>query len=380
MGAKSLCWISLFILLSATQGWAYLTPQIPGFYYALSCRDRLRGVQEPIEVIKKTLPGVTWPKGAKEEFTFIEFNVLDMLDHHDAGYGPPPLKKPAPHLVYNQFAKPKNQLDAISNIYKKYPAWASFWVEIGALKIFSDYDFEFLNGRYEEFLIDGNDERGLDVGLLLDKRLPLTVEVHSHRNLIHEASGQVVFSRDLPAYIITEKGQLAPMMIIFGTHFKSQRSTDGDRFGQKRRTLQAFAAAKIIQFYEELYPGTPILLTGDLNKDWRRAEDFQALRSIGMIDAFDLAEDTEEFQRRGTHYYFNRWGDLEVNQLDAMLLNGAAIKANFLKSAKVLPHVDGEGYDLGPPRSYDERKLRGSDHLPIQVIFDLNKLQPKLRR
>lgn len=342
---------------------------IPGFSYKKSCQQTLNGNSSPLEILKRSLPGSSWPESSKSNFTFMEFNVLNMIDHVDAGK----MQDGGKFIAngHGGFAKPLAQLEGIARVFKKHKPLLAFCVEIGSVKVLKDYDQEFLGNQYEEFSIEGNDPRGVDVGLLLRKDLPLDVEVQSHKNLIDETTGQLVFSRDLPVYILREKGSDSPLLIVFGTHFKSQRSTDGDPLGMRKRTLQAKAASLIIADYEQRYPGVPMILTGDFNNDVRRAAEFAPLRNIGLVDSFDLAADTVPPQDRGTHFYFPRKGPSSVNQLDSIMLNKAAAQKVKVKSAKVLTHIDPQGNDYPPPKSYGERETRASDHLPILSILDL---------
>lgn len=361
---------SLAILVSLFVGLLASARTIPGFSYQISCRQALSGVTSPIEVVHKMLEGTTWPEGSKENFSFMEFNVLNMIDHEDAMKMDDGAKFVA--SGYKYYAKPLAQLQGVSRVFNKYRPMLAFCVEIGSVKVMKDYDQEFLGNQYEEFLIEGNDPRGVDVGLMLRKDLPLEVEVHSHKNLTNDESGNLVFSRDLPAYILREKGTAKPLMIIFGTHFKSQRSSNGDSRGFKKRSLQAKAASLIIEDYEKEFPGVPIILTGDFNNDIRRAPEFEPLKQMGMVDSFDLAKDTVEKNRRGTHFFFPREGNPSISQLDAILLNQVAAQKQMVKEAKVLSHIDPEGNAYPPPQSYQERETRASDHLPIMSIFDLS--------
>lgn len=344
---------------------------LAGFTYRKSCAQVLNGKRDAIEVVKKVLAGERWPEGTKDNFSLMEFNVLNMIDHADALKMDDGAKQIA--RGYGPYAKSKAQLDGISRIFSKYRAAIAFCVEISSVHLLRSYDHEFLGNQYEEFLIEGNDPRGVDVGLLVRKDLPLEVEMHSHKNMVDSETGELVFSRDLPAYILREKGQQKPLMIIFGTHFKSQRSTDNDKNGFRKRSLQAKAASVIVGKYEEMFPEVPILLVGDFNNDVRRAPEFTSLKNIGLVDSFDVAADTVPEAERGTHFFFPRNGNPSVSQLDAIMLNKTAVKKQIAKSTKVLSHIDSDGQPYPPPRSYEERQRRPSDHLPILSVFDLSR-------
>jgi hypothetical protein len=333
-----------------------LTPAygLSGFSHRAKCDQVLNKNFSEFETFKKTLQGNNWSKWDKANFTFMEFNVLNMVEAR---------KKFA--------AKPLEQLEGVARVFKKYKPMLAFCVEVGSAKVLKDYDQEFLGDQYEEFLIEGNDRRKVNVGLMLRKDLSLEVEVQSHKNLVEDKSGEWVFSRDLPTYILREKGNEKPIMIIFGTHFKSQRRTPGDLNGFKKRSQQAKAASLLIADYEKQYPGVPIILTGDFNNDVRSAPEFDTLKNIGLVDAFDVAKNTVVKAERGTHFYFPRSGEPNVKQLDAIMLNQAARQKLLVKLAKVLAHIDPDGNEYPAPHSYQEREERASDHLPIMAIFDL---------
>ncbi len=103
-------------------------------------------------------------------------------------------------------------------------------------------------------LIDGNDERGIDVGILSKDGFPIG-KMRSHVN--DEEKGNTVFSRDCAEYEVpTPDGGSLLLMV---NHFKSQRGG-----GQARRKLQAERVAKI--YKERRGEGWDrIVVAGDLN-------------------------------------------------------------------------------------------------------------------
>jgi hypothetical protein len=365
-----LCRALVFVVLlggflSSQVGWS-----IPGFTYRSSCQKVLSGTAQPVEILKKSLDGNRWPVGSREAFTFMDFNVLNMIDLVDAGK----MQDGAQFLAeaHGNFAKPVHQLEGIARIFKTYQPSLAFCVEISSIKLLREYDQEFLGNRYEEFSIEGNDPRGVDVGLLLRRDLPLDVEMHSHKNLIEIGTGDLVFSRDLPVFILREKGLEQPILIVVGTHFKSQRSSPSDPNGFNKRSLQVKAASLLITEYEKQFPQTPIILTGDFNNDVRWAPEFAPLRTIGLKDSFELASDSVPMDLRGTHFYFPRKGHPSINQLDAIMFNATAAAKIKVKKAKVVHHIAPDGNPYPPPRSYEERETRPSDHLPILNELDLS--------
>lgn len=105
-------------------------------------------------------------------------------------------------------------------------------------------------------VIDGNDMRGIDVGIL--SKYPV-IGVRPHVDDV--LAGQRIFSRDCPEYDIQlPSGEL---LVVCPNHFKSKRGGN-DIKSQQRRNIQGETAAKIVRKAEkEISPF--VILAGDLN-------------------------------------------------------------------------------------------------------------------
>jgi endonuclease/exonuclease/phosphatase family metal-dependent hydrolase len=114
--------------------------------------------------------------------------------------------------------------------------------------------------RYEHvMLIDGNDERGIDVGLMTSSEYPI-VWMRSHVDDKSERGG-LVFSRDCAEYLVwTPSGQRVWMLV---NHFKS-KGYGAQEASDARRRQQAQAVRDI---YRRLRAEgeTMIAVAGDLN-------------------------------------------------------------------------------------------------------------------
>lgn len=119
-------------------------------------------------------------------------------------------------------------------------------------------------------LIDGNDTRGIDVGLF--SRYPIT-SVRSH--IFDKDGNQVIFSRDCPEFEIDIKGK--PLWLL-GNHFKSQLGGGGDA----KRLLQGNCVAKLYQ--EALKRSAYVVVAGDLN-DTPASPPITVLEDAGLKDA-----------------------------------------------------------------------------------------------
>jgi endonuclease/exonuclease/phosphatase family metal-dependent hydrolase len=110
---------------------------------------------------------------------------------------------------------------------------------------------------YPHFMvIDGNDDRGIDVGIL--SRFPI-VEIRSHVDDPYAAGGKV-FSRDCAEFdVLLDGGQ---RIVVLANHFKSKRNGDDDE-SEARRRAQASRAHEIAVAALDRSP--LVVLAGDLN-------------------------------------------------------------------------------------------------------------------
>ena len=105
-------------------------------------------------------------------------------------------------------------------------------------------------------VIDGNDDRGIDVGLL--SRFPIR-SVKSHVDDLNP-NQEYTFSRDCPEYVVELPG--GQEIVIIPNHFKSKRGGNNPAAQTKRR-LQAEGAARIAR---DAAASTPmVMVAGDLN-------------------------------------------------------------------------------------------------------------------
>ncbi|NVM77553.1 endonuclease/exonuclease/phosphatase family metal-dependent hydrolase [Duganella sp. SG902] len=136
---------------------------------------------------------------------------------------------------------------------------------------------QFNHGYPHHMVIDGNDERGIDVGIL--SRYPIS-GMASH---VDDArpDGSRIFSRDCPEYWIAlpDGGEL----LVLPNHFKSKRGGDTPAMQEKRRAQAERAHAIAVAGLER----TPhVLIAGDLN-DTPAQPLFNSLWQDGFTDIQD---------------------------------------------------------------------------------------------
>jgi endonuclease/exonuclease/phosphatase family metal-dependent hydrolase len=164
-----------------------------------------------------------------------------------------------------------------------------------ALKLFSEYVLQEVGGTpYEQVMvIDGNDQRGIDVGLMTKAGY----NIGRMRSHIHDRKpdGNLVFSRDCPEYAVhTPDGEL---IWVLPNHFKSKFGGDSPA-SQAKRLAQSTRTAEIYQaLMAEGYDKVVVL--GDFN-DTPDSEPLQPL--LAGTDLKDVSDhptfDTGEFKGR----------------------------------------------------------------------------------
>jgi endonuclease/exonuclease/phosphatase family metal-dependent hydrolase len=117
------------------------------------------------------------------------------------------------------------------------------------------FNKEMLGELYKHvMLVDGNDERGIDVGIMMRNNFELE-SIQS--NVDAEDSIGTIFSRDCPQYEVrTPNGTVIHLLV---NHFKSQSGGGGEK-----RQRQAKEVRKIVN--ELVAQGKHVIVLGDLNE------------------------------------------------------------------------------------------------------------------
>jgi endonuclease/exonuclease/phosphatase family metal-dependent hydrolase len=142
---------------------------------------------------------------------------------------------------------------------------------------------ELLENRYEHvMLVDGNDERGIDVGIMTKKGFPIE-SIKSNVDL-KDRTGPV-FSRDCAQYEIhTPSGEVLHVLV---NHFKSQSGG-----GAAKRKRQAKEVRRIAD--ELVAAGKHVIVLGDLNEGQPAAPKPPAsLRTLfdgPLVSCYDLPD------------------------------------------------------------------------------------------
>lgn len=178
-------------------------------------------------------------------------------------------------------------------------------------------------------LLEGNDRRGIDVGLL--SRVPV-VSATSHR--LTSLEGEHQFARDFPLFRL--KPTPSTELAIGVCHFKSKRGKKA--VSDAWRRAEAAGVRRIVAAERSLRPKQPVLVMGDLN-DYRTAATLEPLFDE-LSDPFGGVAPEERVT------FFHR-GDGE--QIDFIL---GTKDVRFLETAVVVP--------ADSP----------SDHRPVRTVID----------
>jgi endonuclease/exonuclease/phosphatase family metal-dependent hydrolase len=173
--------------------------------------------------------------------------------------------------------------------------------------------FEF---AYPYFMvIDGNDDRGIDVGIM--SRFPIA-EIRSHvHDLKPDGTGQL-FSRDCPEFDIILPGN--ERLIILSNHFKSKRNGN-DEASRTLRKMQAKRAKEIA--LEALTRSSLVLIGGDLN-DTPESTPLTPLFTNGFTDV--MAHPSYPQDRPGTFQT-----GLETQKIDYLIMS-PTLKTNLVNT------------------------------------------------
>jgi len=214
----------------------------------------------------------------------------------------------------------------------------------------------------QALLLDGNDDRGIDVGILLGAGL--TVE-HLRTHVYDRDDEGIVFSRDCPEYHLRTTGGVQVVVLV--NHFKSKGySEPGDRLGNGRRRRQA---ARVAEIYRGLRADglDAVALVGDLN-DTPDSEPLAPLlqetdlRDVSTHAAFDFGP------RRGTFRGSNEPGKLDYVLLSPSLWERVTGGAVFRKGVWHGPRTN-DPWELYPTLTAEVHAA--SDHALIYADLDV---------
>ena len=279
--------------------------------------------------------------------------------------------------------------------------------EVGGIESLENFSKLFLADQYRALLIEGNSDRGIDIGYLVHRRLNWGFDLRTHRNrpigylYPHERLSQQTnlpegstarltsqrFSRDVAELrILDQQSQDAVVAIVLCVHLKSARDPLGvDPFGRERREAEF---RTLLTIYSEVRAETqqsvPVLVCGDFNgtvcgvkADPEFAElahtDLISIMGLSSSKVHETTPTPDGPVSRFTWIGFNRFRPVSRKEIDFILLPKAFSHLVKQDQSGIHRYRNELGLPLPEPTTWDERARYPSDHLPVYVSLDLPK-------
>jgi endonuclease/exonuclease/phosphatase family metal-dependent hydrolase len=228
--------------------------------------------------------------------------------------------------------------------------------EVESLYALEDFNREFLKGSYPFCLvIDGNDPRNIDVGIL--SKFPIgAIRTHRYSRNIKK---KPLFSRDcLEVEILIPD---AEPIFFYVNHFKSKIGG-----GEDKRLAQSTEVAKIINERFGSHGAGRYVVLGDLNSGPEGAELEPLLNIQGLENVIERLPHNQHW----THYYKK---DKKAEQLDYLLVSQQLIALN-----ENLPYIErrglGQDINIYTGKRFDSTikgKDGASDHCAVFMALDV---------
>jgi endonuclease/exonuclease/phosphatase family metal-dependent hydrolase len=209
-------------------------------------------------------------------------------------------------------------------------------------------------------LIDGNDDRGIDGGLMSKSGYPIGL-MRSHVD-DRDSNGRTIFSRDCPEFTVaTPSGE---ELVVMVNHFKSKGHGVPTESNRKREAQ----ARRVAEIYHNLVDVGQryVAIIGDLNDTPESEPLAPLLKETDLTDAFQHAE----FDDGG---YPGTYGScLPRNKIDYLLLSPNLfnnVTAGGVIRTGMWPGVRPKKWDVYPELQRPEEA--GSDHAALWVEIAL---------
>jgi endonuclease/exonuclease/phosphatase family metal-dependent hydrolase len=244
-------------------------------------------------------------------------------------------------------------------------------IEVGGKDSLDNFVRYFLGDRYVPYFVEGNSRRGIDLGFLVKKGLPLQAEAFSNKETPIEVDtfqGRYVsrFSRDVAELRLTGDEGLA--LILLATHLKSKLGSPQDFRGKDVRTAESFALAGIYHRIRSDFPGVPVVVGGDFNNSLTSLELEHVMRT-DLTDFHDRLGTPEEERFSLVHFDFAENPNPQI--LDYLLVS-PELKGRIVESKSFTYRYKGfYGIPHLPPKSFRERNQLPSDHYPLVLTIRL---------
>ncbi len=290
--------------------------------------------------------------------------------------------------------KPLEKLRKIASAVRDMDPDILMLCEVGGRESLENFNRLFLDNAYETHLIEGNSDRGIDIGYMVKRELPFTYELISykdrpidflypHEKLSKETgygnlrSAQVSshrFSRDVLELRVYESPGELPVLILLLTHLKSQ--LDRERIDPGGRDRRRAELEKLVEIYREIRGNfdhrVPVMVGGDFNGVAARIDmdpEFSALyEKTDLLDCLEIAG--VPVDERFTFQQLHRTRPGVNRQLDYIFVPTELASRVNKEETWVYRFKDEAGQTQLIPRNLNEKLALPSDHYPVVLTLD----------
>ncbi len=291
--------------------------------------------------------------------------------------------------------KPIDEVRNIAKIFSELNSDIYMLCEVGGRESLENFNRHFLGDRYRVHLIEGNSDRGIDLGYLVSKALPFKVDLisHKHRSIDflypHERQTKETgysekptgslcshrFSRDVLELRLFVPDATLPCLVLMMVHLKSQLDRDRiDPLGRDRRKAELEKLVKIfIEITDEFKGTVPVLVGGDFNGNAQAEKhdaEFDGLyHETKLRDALDIAG--VPVTDRHTYVHVDQRGGATLGrQLDYIFVPPLLHARVIQKETFIYRYKDVWGFPLPQPKTLGDKKRLPSDHYPVVLTLD----------
>jgi endonuclease/exonuclease/phosphatase family metal-dependent hydrolase len=329
--------------------------------------DKLVRVNELQKLIEKATYTPADKTRIMELYTELKVYVEVQVDRGDKFFNPTETKVVAGGskdfdggLAFRRARFSEMQRDMTAKVMKTVKADVQCVVEAEDRGAMDRFDREVMNNHFKyALLLDGNDPRGIDVGVY--SKLPLG-QLRTH---IYDAgaNGRTIFSRDCPEFEVLLPGGQSLWVLV--NHFKSK---GGGPQGpsNERRKKQAERVREILRGYD--LSTDLVVVAGDLN-DTPGSDPLKPLLDTPRLHDVLHLQFGNDWSERWTYRYRG-----ELNQIDYLLVSDP-LKDKFERAGVERRGMHDVGVATGgavqPFPDVTSPTTAASDHAAVWADFNL---------
>lgn len=256
----------------------------------------------------------------------------------------------------------EEQIKFTGKVIKTVKADIQCFVEVESADTLKRFNTDILGSFFaDRLVVDGNDPRGIDVGLATNKAFPILT---AKTNVFARDSAGTIFSRDCLEVEVVASAKKRLHVLV--NHFKAKDRTPAQ--SDKKRKRQSVEVSRILQERYNLKSDF-VVVAGDLNDEPDSDPISPLIDTPNLLNLWDVVKRPED--DRWTYYYGAK---KQFNKIDYMFVS-KALKDRIKESG-----IERRGmFDLakltnGKEKSFpglNDWKLAASDHAAIWADFDI---------